>query len=87
MGDRYTNEVSRGRGTWAQHGRDVGGQVIARLIRVDGVEEWRPATVVRGALDAVMVRIEVPEWGPDPYYCWLRPDDVATVVSPSLGAG
>lgn len=66
---------------------DERGAVIARLIRPDGVEEWRPAAVVRGSLDAVMVRVSVPEWGPDPYYCWLSRDDVATVVSPTPQAG
>jgi hypothetical protein len=54
--------------------------VIARFVRLDGSEEWRPATAVRWSSAAVLVSVG------DTFhknYTWLPAEDVARSIRPA----
>lgn len=51
--------------------------VIARLVLLDGAEEWRPARAVRWNPTHVMVKLQ--DKGVEPEYVWLRCKDVQRV--------
>ena len=55
--------------------------MIARLIRDDGTEEWRPVRAVRWTAEHVLIHGQADELGGD-YYAWLIADDVARVIRP-----
>lgn len=52
--------------------------VIARLVLLDGAQEWRPARAVRWNETHVMVKLQEKE-GAEPEYVWLRSADVRRV--------
>ena len=55
--------------------------VIARLVRDDGAEEWRPVRAVRWTAGHVLIHGQADDLGGD-YYAWLIADDVARVIRP-----
>jgi hypothetical protein len=54
--------------------------VIARLVMLDGSEEWRPAVRVRHVANLVLIRVGEITYQQE--YVWLSEDDVTTAIRP-----
>ena len=79
MHERYAN-ARRGT-TVPRESRAEAVPVIARLVMLDGSEEWRPAVRVRRVGNLALIRVG--EITYEQEYVWLSEDDVTTAIRPA----
>lgn len=76
--ERYAN-ARRGT-TVPRESRAEAVPVIARLVMLDGSEEWRPAVRVRQVGNLVLIRVGEITYQQE--YVWLAEEDVTTAIRP-----